>query len=243
VLEYLLKTTPMSNVPYGIVHKESPDPRGIDVALLYRKDRVSPVDMDFISVVKEGNGRFQSRDILHFCCQIDGETLYFYVNHWPSRYGGYNKTKAKRNLAADILRRDIANRLISRPEAKVLIMGDFNATYREECLSEILHAGLYREDRNRNGLVLLSNLLVESGPGTIRSRGKWEIFDHFICSESFLSGEGLKIDPDNTFICNDEFLLEPDRRYLGFKPFRTYLGPVYHGGISDHLPIVAVLRD
>ena len=73
-------------------------------------------------------------------------------------------------------------------------------------------------------------------------KGKWEIFDQFICTDNLLKGIGLIISPAETTICRAEFLLEPDERYLGKKPFRTYLGPIYHGGVSDHLPIATLLK-
>jgi predicted extracellular nuclease len=242
VLEHLLKITPMSKVPYGIIHKESPDPRGIDVALLYRKDRVFPKDMNFIPVERDGRGRFQSRDILYFCSEIYKETLHFYVNHWPSRHGGYNKTKEKRNLAAEALKGDIAKIKDDGKGAKILLMGDFNAASNEACFSEILQTVPYNENGSGDRLVNLVDVLKVSAPGTIRYRGKWEVFDHFICSDSFLSEPGLRIDIEKTYICKEKFLLEADRKYLGVKPFRTYLGPSYHGGVSDHLPIVTFIK-
>jgi hypothetical protein len=198
--------------------------------------------MDFISVEREGKGRFQSRDILYFCGVINKETIHFYVNHWPSRYGGYNKTKTKRNLASEILRGEISKITGAEKEAKIILMGDFNATSDEDCLSEILHAGAYKENRDAEKLVNLSDILEDGGGGTIRYKGKWELFDHFIVSNSLLSGTGLTVDVGDTYICSEKFLMEADNRYLGFKPYRTYLGPSYHGGISDHLPIVTVLK-
>lgn len=243
VLEQLLEKTPFSKVPYGIVHKESPDPRGIDVALLYRKERVNPKDMEFIPIEKEGRGHFQSRDILYFCGEINNEDIHFYVNHWPSRYGGYNKTKGKRNYASKLLKEDISKRTTEEKDAKILLMGDFNATSTEECLSEILQARQYKDYGTSGRLVNLVDVLKENGLGTIRYRGKWEVFDHFICSNSFLSGSGLNIDIKNTDICKEGFLLEPDGKYLGVKPYRTYRGPSYYGGVSDHLPIVTVLKN
>jgi hypothetical protein len=83
---------------------------------------------------------------------------------------------------------------------------------------------------------------MKDAAGTIRTRGQWEIFDQFICSATLFEGSGLLISKSETHICMDDFLLETDSRYLGKKPFRTYLGPVYHGGISDHLPISTFLR-
>jgi len=88
VIEQLVNKTPLCNVPYGIIHKDSPDPRGIDVALLYRKDRIKPIDYEHIPISGEGKYKFRTRDILHFTAELGREQIHFFVNHWPSRVGG-----------------------------------------------------------------------------------------------------------------------------------------------------------
>ncbi len=237
ILEYLIKKTPLKEGNYGIIHKESPDPRGIDVALLYRKERVVPVDFDFIPVRKNGRNRLVSRDIIHFKAKLNGETINLFVNHWPSRSGGYVETLQKRNFAATILRHKIDSLCARAPESKLLLMGDFNATPDEECLTRILGASLQPEQTSPTRLVNLAQYWLRNKTGTIRSKGRWEIFDQFVCSDNLLHGNGLQISVSQTTICTEDFLLEEEKRYLGKKPFRTYMGPIYHGGISDHLPI------
>jgi len=241
VIEYLIKNTPLSEGNYGIIHKESPDPRGIDVALLYRKERVVPLDYDFIPVHGSGKSRFSSRDILHFKAKLDGETIHFFVNHWPSRSGGYLETLGKRNLAAGIVRHTLDSLLSGSTQSKLLLMGDFNATPDESCFTKILGASLQPDHNRTSKLVNLSQFWLKKPTGTIRSKGKWEIFDQFICSPNLLFGTGIEIQTSETSICTEDFLLEEEKRYLGKKPFRTYLGPVYHGGVSDHLPISTVI--
>lgn len=242
VIEYLIKHTPLKEGHYGIIHKESPDPRGIDVALLYRKETIVPVDYDFIPVHGGGSSRFSSRDILHFKAKLDKETIHFFVNHWPSRSGGYVETLGKRNLAARIVRQYLDSLLEKSPQSKLLLMGDFNATPDEDCFSKILGATLHPEQTNTSQLVNLSQFWLKSATtGTIRTKGHWEIFDQFICSGNLLYGNGLLVLPSKTSICTEDFLMEADNRYLGKKPFRTYMGPVYHGGVSDHLPISTVI--
>ena len=237
VIEQLINHTPLNRVPYGIIHKESPDPRGIDVALLYRKDRIKPVDFEFIPVSKYGKTPFQSRDILHFTAQLGNNQIDCFVNHWPSRSSGYVETRKKRNIAAGILRQGIDSLLYSNINAKILIMGDFNATPNEECFISTLKAIPYPGDENSKSLINLATLWSEQAEGTIKNSGQWEIFDQMICSHNLLTDHTLKIEAQYKGICDFGFLLEPDPTYLGKKPFRTYLGPVYHGGISDHLPV------
>ena len=242
IIEYLIKNTPLKEANYGIIHKESPDPRGIDVALLYKKETITPVDFNFIPVHGSKSKRFSSRDILHFEAKINKETIHFFVNHWPSRSGGYIETLGKRNIAARIMRSALDSILAKAPQSKFLLMGDFNATPEEECFTKILGASLQPEKNNSPSLFNLSQLWLKSGSGTIRTKGRWEIFDQFICSGNLLNGNGLSISTSKTTICKENFLLEEDKRYLGQKPRRTYLGPVYQGGASDHLPISTVIH-
>jgi len=241
VLEYLLDKTPLKEGNYGIVHKDSPDPRGIDVALLYRKETVVPEDFDFIPVPGKIPAHFASRDILHFKARLNDESIHFFVNHWPSRSGGYLATKGKRNIAANILRHAIDSILSKQPQSKLLLMGDFNATPDEDCFTKILGATLEVQPANPASLFNLSQYWLKNSKGTIRTKGLWEIFDQFICTGNLLYNKGLHILPSRTTICTEDFLMEEDNRYLGKKPFRTFLGPVYHGGISDHLPVSTLL--
>lgn len=242
VLEELINKTPLVKIPYGIIHKESPDPRGIDVALLYRKDRIKPVDYEFIGVSAKGKYSFVSRDILHFIGELNGIRLHFYVNHWPSRSGGYTETREKRNIAAKVLRRHVDSLFLLEPGSRVLIMGDFNATPKEHCLTDILKTHPYPYTEGGHSLVNLSTMWLNNNEGTICRNGEWEIFDQIICSVNLIDNGALRILPGKTEICRQSFLLEPDLKYLGNKPFRTYLGPVYHKGVSDHLPVVTELR-
>jgi Endonuclease/Exonuclease/phosphatase family len=237
VVEQLINQTPLRTYPYGIIHKDSPDPRGIDVALIYRKDRIKVVDFDFIPVGKIGNNGFQSRDILYLKAKLYDKQLHIFVNHWSSRSGGYTETIGKRDIAATILRSQINALQWSDPNARIIIMGDFNAGPTEKCIAAILKAIPYPGNDDLNSLVNLSTLWSNLADGTIRNGGQWEVFDQIICSRNLLSDPSIQIKASVKGICNFIFLLEPDKTYLGFKPFRTYMGPTYHGGTSDHLPI------
>ncbi len=237
VIEQLISKTPLNQIPYGIIHKESPDPRGIDVALLFRKDRVNPLDFEFIPIASLGKYFFKSRDILHFTGEIEKEKIHFFVNHWPSRSGGYIETKEKRNITARIVRQSLDSLYIKNPDANILLMGDFNATPKEKCFTNILKALPYPGNNEPSFLINLSTFWTRNADGTIRNGGQWEIFDQIIISNNLLSNKVLLMDLEQSGICNFDFLLEPDPNFLGKKPFRTYLGPKYHGGTSDHLPV------
>jgi len=237
VVEQLITKTPLNRVPYGIIHKESPDPRGIDVALLYRKDRIKPIDYEFLPISGSGKNKFTSRDILHFTGETGNGRIHFFVNHWPSRSAGFIETKEKRNIAARILRQCIDSLFIKNINTNILIMGDFNAAANEDCFTTILKALPYPGNNNPSSLINLSTLWTRNAEGTIRNGGQWEIFDQMICSANLLNDNLLTITTTQGGICNFDFLLESDPTYLGKKPFRTYIGPIYHGGTSDHLPV------
>ncbi len=237
VCEQLISKTPLNKVPYEIIHKESPDSRGIDVALLYRKDKVKPIDYDHIPVSDQGKNVFKSRDILYFAAELESEKFHFFVNHWPSRSGGYIESKAKREITARLLRNYLDSLMSKDRDANILLMGDFNATPHEKCFTGILSAFPYPGNNNPAGLINLSTLWTQTADGTIRAGGQWEIFDQMICSYHLMSNNTFKIEFGLSGICNYDFLLEPDPTWLGKKPFRTYLGPKYHSGISDHLPV------
>ncbi len=243
ILENFLENTPFGKENYGIIHKESPDPRGIDVALLYRKERITPIDLNFIAVKGDSDAPFLTRDILYFKGVFKSNPIHFFINHWPSRSSGYTESREKRNNAAFRLRQFIDSLQIAEPEASLLLMGDFNATPREECFSKILETTLKQTNPASAQLVNLSLPWLKSGQGTVQRAGVWEVFDQFICSGNLLiPGNKLLLLPSATRICTEPFLLETDQRYLGKKPYRTFMGPAYHGGFSDHLPIATELR-
>jgi hypothetical protein len=241
VLEQLISLTPFCKIPYGIIHKESSDPRGIDVALLYRKDKILPIDYEHIEVSNPSKPVFTSRDILHFTGELKGIRIHFFINHWPSRSGGEIETREKRNIAAKLLRSHIDLLLTNDPDARILVLGDFNATPKDKCMTDILKAHAYPDLKGNGSLVNLSTAWQKSDWGTIKRNGQWFIFDQIMCSPNLLDNSMLHIEPSKTEICRPSFILEPDKTYLGKKPYRTYTGPAYHGGVSDHLPVVTVL--
>lgn len=245
VLNQLLYETPLFMGDYRIVHKDSPDSRGIDVALLYRKSMFRALEMRFMPVkVSEtglsGNtdsnlsaalsGREFSRDILYVkgvLHQLD--TLHLFVNHWPSKYGGEKISNPKREAAAMVLSGVCDSILDQNIKANILVMGDFNDTP-ESRVFELLQ-----------GLRELPLIGGEAGQpnGTIKYMGGWEKIDHFFTSSNLLdNNEPISVSPKDGYIYCNVHLLEKDRKYTGQKPKRTYIGPRYNGGLSDHLPIV-----
>lgn len=218
VLKELCQASPLRRLRYGFIHYDSPDARGIDCALLYRKDSVKVIEQRAISVSDSASGFFK-RDILLAGLRLpNGDTLYCFVNHWPSKLGG---------AEAAVKRQAIALRLASlmdsvarhHPHAEVIAMGDFNSTPDE--LKAMLPPRSLRS--------LMDAL--PSGEGSYNYQGVWQLIDHMLAVPS------QKTKTLHAAIFHASYLLERDKKHMGQKPRRTYTGPRYHGGLSDHLPI------
>ena len=214
VLKILLEETLLRKAGYEIVHYDSPDPRGIDVGLIYRKEALT-LACSFAEAVPG----LATRDIL--VCQFitaGGDSLALTVNHHPSKYGG-GETQDRRDAAIDCLLH-VSDSLNCAGWSRQLAVGDFNEDARSGVF-DIL------EGRYRN--------LGESCPeGSIRFDGQWQLIDN-----AFVAGEFRE---DSFRVLQAPFLLVKDSAHSGLKPFRTYSGPRYAGGVSDHLPVAVNLK-
>ncbi|MCF8373241.1 MAG: hypothetical protein K9H64_16600 [Bacteroidales bacterium] len=247
VLEDLVQNTALTKADYGIIHKESPDERGIDVAALYRKDLVKPLSYQAIPVIFDDAGD-KTREILYFKSLVrKTDTIHFFVNHWPSRWGGQEKSEPKRMAAAKSLKHVTDSILKVNPQAKLIITGDFNDDPIDKSLKEVLQAN----DPVSVESGKLYNLSLQhyspSEKGSLKYKGNWNVFDQFIVSSGLLeNSEGFHTSLSDSHIFygteGNEFLLEEDTRYQGKEPNRTYHGPTFHGGYSDHMPVYLDLR-
>ncbi|MBN2806351.1 MAG: endonuclease [Prolixibacteraceae bacterium] len=243
VLEMLLYRTGLGKLGYQIVHRESPDRRGIDVALLYRNDLFTPFHYEVLPVTDPRNPDFKTRDILYTMGTIEQDTLHVFVNHWPSKYGGVMVTKALRALAAQTLRNKVNELTTSHPGAKIIIMGDFNDSPLDESVQQHLKTLHSFDPIQPNELYNLAYPAAIAQKGSNKYQGKWEVIDQMIVSGALLNtAQGLKTEPESFRIFEAPFLLEDDQNYLGKKPFRTYLGFRYNNGFSDHLPVLIDLK-
>lgn len=209
---------------YDFVHYESPDRRGIDVALIYKKSRVDTIATRAIKVKGERvNGeRLITRDILYVCAQIDKQdTVHFFVCHLPSQRGGKAESEWKRRVAKEVLQGAIDSVYLAFRDPKIIVMGDFNGAPKEDI----------RGVKNRM-IVESQKSKVERPNGTHKYQGRWTCLDHFYTSPSLDSLSRAEI-------YNAAWIQEPDEKYLDLKPKRTYNGFRYQkDGFSDHLPIV-----
>ena len=213
-LSRLVNYTLLRKYGYGIVHYDSKDKRGIDVALLYRKKVMRPR-----SITLKAPAEMSTRDILHVEMGLeDGSVVDMLVNHHPSKLGGAEESHHKRITAMKTMK-SICDSLNAEGRTDIVAMGDFNDTpdgSQFEMMNYIL---------DNKGLPL-----YDAGLGTIRYKGRWELIDNFLTSPSVCASdmEVVKI----------PFLMTYDKRYPGEQPFRTYSGPKYIGGVSDHCPVL-----
>jgi hypothetical protein len=181
----------------------------------------------------------KTRDILYAKLLLNkGDTLHLFINHWPSRLGDYQETAKKRNFVASILRSAVDSIVSADRRPFILIMGDFNDGPEDVSLEGVLSAKSGLDPGDTNTLVnLMWNKMHRLNEGTHKYRGEWNILDQFIVSGWLLSGECINTSGDDAHIYRPQFLMEKDEKYLGEKPARTYSGPKYLGGFSDHLPV------
>lgn len=238
VLETLTRNEPLAKFHYKIVHKDSPDERGIDVVLLYRPDLFHPFEYSAIPVIDPNDKLFKTRDILQVSGVLNGcDTIHFFVNHWPSRFGGIMETMRFRSMAAETLKKSVLDLLIRFPKAKIICMGDFNDTPADESLVKIIEAKELDSPELYGEMINLSAGWVSNDIQTIKSRYTWEVFDQFIVSDYFLRKNNC-FEFRTAEIFKTGFLLEPDLVFGGVKPKRTYSGYKYQEGFSDHLPVL-----
>ena len=232
----LVKYSPLREAGYRYVMTNSPDKRGIDVALLYQRATFKLLGKQAISIPRGIVKLPPTRDILHVTGEVlSGDTLDVFVCHMPSRAGGEEISLPYRRFTSQILRQAADSVMAIRKHPNVLIMGDFNDYPKDEAIYKVLKAKkpkLFVKARK------LYNLMDGRKGGTYRYRGMWGILDQLIVSGYLLAGhDGMRTRYKKAQILKYPFFLEEDDRYGGEVPFRTYWGKRYHGGYSDHLPV------
>jgi len=239
-LNGILYSTPLKKAKYHIIHNESPDHRGIDVALFYQPDRFFPLDTSFLKLFYGDSDHSTTREILY----VQGtththDTLHLFVNHWPSRWGGQLESEFKRIAAAKLVRSKVDSIFQQYSKAKIIIMGDFNDYPNNKSLSKTLKASVPNEIFKNDDLYNLASFLENKQPiASHKYQGVWGMLDQFIVSGALMNANGiLQTQPKNMHLFAPSYLLETDKSYKGMRPFRTYIGYKYHGGFSDHLPI------
>jgi endonuclease/exonuclease/phosphatase family metal-dependent hydrolase len=231
VLQQLTEQTPLARYNYGIVHYDSPDRRGIDVALIYLKDSFE------IITSHAHKAHIITRDILYVKGKTNSnDTLHFFVVHLPSKWGGA-ASEESRTIMVKMLK-DLTDSIFSENvNANICVMGDFN-DYPDSRPVNVLDAKPPHTDAGNGRLYNMSLHLQEDSQGSIKFQNKWELIDLFFVSGNLLFNKtGLSCSTNDIEIFKADFLLETSRGE-GESPKRTYKGPAYVGGVSDHLPVV-----
>ena len=241
VLEDLIAHPLLKSNNYGIIHFDSPDERGIDVALLYQKKDFLPLNAQPRKLlIYDAEKRDYTRDQLVVNGLLNGDELYFLVNHWPSRSGGEAKSSYKREKAALLNKRIIDSIFRLDPKARIIGMGDFNDDPTNKSFKKFLQTKSEIRDLKEKELYNPMELMLKKGKGTLAYRDSWNLFDQIYLSERLVAKnyEGFQFYKAGIF--NPPYLITQTGQYKGY-PLRTYSSSGYEPGYSDHFPVYVYL--
>lgn len=239
VLEDLVNHEILAPRGWDFVHIEGPDKRGVDCALLYNPQLFKPVNSKLAPYTTEDNDTtYKTRGFLIVSGEMGGELVHIIVNHWPSRYAS-----SPARERAGVLVRDLKDSLLAEmPESRVIIMGDMNDDPDDKSLKTCLGA-LRDKDDVENATDLYNpwwDILRRRGHGTLKYRGKWNLFDQVILSGNFVNNDRSTLELYKTEIFSRNYLFQQEGRYKG-NTLRTHAGGVWLNGYSDHLPVIVYL--
>ena len=241
VLVDLINTKLLKISKYEIIHYDSPDERGVDVALIYKKGKFKPTSSKIYPLhLKTSTGEIDfTRDHLLVSGYLNNEKIHFIVNHWPSRAGGQMKSEKKR-ISAGLLNRKIIDSILRiNPVAKIINMGDFNDNPNDKSIKPILKTSSLKENLSEGELFNPMDILFKKGYGTYKFRGRWDMLDQFMLTQSLiLENEGhffLKAS-----VYSKKYMVNPKGKYQGY-PYKSFAGGRFLDGFSDHFPIYLYL--
>ncbi|OAB80094.1 endonuclease/exonuclease/phosphatase family protein [Cochleicola gelatinilyticus] len=244
VLEDLVNDDALRNKEYGIIQFDSPDRRGIDVALLYQKKLFTPTNYKAHELLiyddQDRSKRVFTRDQLLVSGMLDGEKIHVIVNHWPSRSGGEARSRPKRMKAAALNKRLIDSLFSEDPYAKIITMGDLNDDPVSPSVKEVLKAKDDRENMELKELYNPMEEMFQKGLGTLAYRDSWNLFDQMIVSTELTKKDFSSYRFYKAGIYNKTYLANPRGRYKGY-PYRSFADGGFTGGYSDHFPVYLYL--
>lgn len=241
VLEDFAQRAAVKSRNYQVVHFDSPDKRGIDVALLYQAKyfEVTESKAHTLDLKRDGK-RVYTRDVLQVSGIFDGELVHVLVNHWPSRRGGEEASAPLRNAAAQLCKDIIAGIKKEDPKAKVIIMGDLNDDPVSPSVKKILAAKKNKNKVKKNGYFNPMYQYYKKGLGTLAYRDAWSLFDQIILSKPLLNERQEGYFFYKAGIFRKPWLLQTSGQYKGY-PKRAFVGSEWKDGYSDHLPVYVYL--
>ena len=243
VLEDLIATDRLKAFNYQIIHHDSPDRRGIDVALIYRPEFFNPGAFNSAELIIEGEDgeRIYTRDQLVVSGKLDGDRIHFIVNHWPSRYGGKERSIPFRKAAAELTRSLVDSIRGQKKDARVVVMGDLNDDPVDVSVKKYLRAGVTPQESGSDSLFNATAPLFFKGRGTLCYRDFWNLFDQIIVTPNLMQEKSGSHHIVKTEIYDKQYLRQQEGDYSGY-PYRTFVGDWYHGGYSDHFASYIVLK-
>jgi endonuclease/exonuclease/phosphatase family metal-dependent hydrolase len=239
VLEDLVKQEPLAARGWDFVHIEGPDRRGVDCGLLYNPKLFKPVNSKLAPYTTEDNDTtYKTRGFLIVSGEMGGELVHIIVNHWPSRYA-----KSPARERAGVLVRQLKDSIMAAmPDTKILIMGDMNDDPDDKSMASCL--GNFRNKEDVKASTDLYNpwwnILRKKGAGTLKYKGKWNLFDQIVLSGNLLGNDRSTLKLYKTEIFSRNYLFQQEGRYKG-NTLRTHAGGVWLNGYSDHLPVIVYL--
>ena len=246
VIEDLANDPALLTKNYGIVHYDSPDERGIDVALMYQKALFRPLSSSAHQTKLSDNssdGRDYTRDVLLVSGYLEEDLIHVLVNHWPSRSGGEARSRSKREAAAAVNKRLVDSLQMEDPYAKIFVMGDLNDNPTNSSLKKVLKT---KGDKRKVGFKELFNPMesfFKKGLGSNAYRDAWSLFDQIIVSKPLLEEDYSSFRFYKAGIFNAQFLITKKGQYKGY-PFRSFSWGGFTGGYSDHFPVfVHVIKE
>jgi hypothetical protein len=242
VLRDLVNEPQLKSRNYHFVHYDSPDERGIDVALLYNPKYFTPVYSQPLPVhlMNTDSTERKTRDVLFVYGKYDGEDLFIFVNHWPSRRGGEEASAPHRANAAKVCKQKIDSITALNPEAKIIVMGDLNDDPVDPSVAVVLGAKGDRTQVSKGGLFNPWLDYYKKGIGTLAYNDSWNLFDQIIVSAGLLDRSQGGYFFHKAEIFSRPWMLQTSGRYKGY-PKRTYDFNNYMAGYSDHFPTYIVL--
>lgn len=242
VLTDLAATAKLRARKWKFVHYNSPDKRGVDVALFYNPKYFRPVHSQPLFVQLPGGSKdaFFTRDVLYVKGVMDGDTIHVFVNHWPSRSGGEERSIPARAAAAGTARRCIDSIMSTQIMSKVILMGDLNDDPVSPSLTKVIGAKGKKEDVKPGEMFNPWYDMYKKGIGTSPYQDAWGLFDQVLCSHAWLDKDQKGYHYFRQVLFNREFMVQKTGKYRGYSK-RTWDGITYNFGYSDHFPVYLIM--
>ena len=223
---------------YEIIHADSPDERGIDVAALYDASRLKNVRFEYYTIALPNPKDPNTRDLLHVQGKMGNDEIHFFVNHWPSRSGGQSESEPNRLAVAQLLKTKVDEIMSKDATAKIIVMGDLNDHPNDKSVHDVLGA------KETTSAPLFNHMysIHASGNGSYFYKGEWGALDQMITSAELSKPSGWHVNEQSAGVLREEKILYRDKDGSA-RPGRSYVGDSYKGGYSDHLPVFLLLRN